>query len=167
MYGSHSCTYLPPSLHRCPALFGILAEWLHSHHLGQLTERVSASDLTCSWFSASAVFWCPSGDDSMALAELSTHKAVIIGACMHAHIHTCTHSHLTVTAEHWRNHTSLSLFTESAGASFSIPSHLSSLLPLAPPISSCCQPFSSPPRLALDTATGELFTRHWSCYLPK
>lgn len=46
--GSLSCTYLPPSLHRCPALFGILAEWLHSHHLGQLAERVSASDLTCS-----------------------------------------------------------------------------------------------------------------------
>lgn len=37
----------PTPLYRCPAL-GVLAERLLSRHLGQLTERMSASDLTCS-----------------------------------------------------------------------------------------------------------------------
>lgn len=158
--GYHSCGD-PPST--TVKLFGILAEWLHSHHLGPLTERTSASGLTCSWFSASAGFWCPTRDGSMTLAELSIHThTLIISAFMHVHIHIYTHHTyrpLTAVDKHWRSHTSLSLspsLLEFLSAFLLTSPHLF-LLACFSPVS--CQPPSSHPSLVLDTATGEVLTQ--------
>lgn len=121
--------------------FGILA--LHSCHLGQLSERASTSDVTCGWFSASAGFWCPTGDGSMLLAQHTHIHYWCPYACAHSHIHS--HQHLAVTGEHWGSHTSLSLLSSLVCRSFfqhSLSPLLTSFFWLAFPPDLSCLPTS-------------------------
>lgn len=91
----------------CPALFGILAGWLHSRHLGQLTERVSTrSDLRLILCQCRFLMPHWKWQHGISWAQ-HTYTPVILPpyAGARSHIHT----HLTVMGEHWRSRTSLSL----------------------------------------------------------
>lgn len=78
----------------CPALFGILAGWLHSRHLGQLTERVSTrSDLRL--ILCQRRFLMPHWKWQHGISWAQHTYTPVILPCMQAHDHTYTHISLS------------------------------------------------------------------------